>query len=41
LDSSVGSTRRLEDCLRDEPQWRGLLQIEEIEPPRPCVVSLN
>ena len=23
--------RALEDCLRDEPQWRGLLRVEEIE----------
>jgi hypothetical protein len=23
--------RALEDCLRDEPGWRGLLRIEEIE----------
>ncbi len=22
--------RALEDCLRDEPQWRGLLWVEEI-----------
>lgn len=21
----------LEDCLRDEPDWRGLLRVEEIE----------
>jgi hypothetical protein len=21
----------LEDCLRDEPDWRGLLHVEEIE----------
>jgi len=21
----------LEDCLRDEPEWRGLLRVEEIE----------
>lgn len=21
----------LEDCLRDEPKWRGLLRIQEIE----------
>ncbi len=31
----------LEDCLRDEPDWRGLLSVEEIEPPNPPVVSLN
>ncbi len=24
--------RALEDCLRDEPQWAGLLRVEEIEP---------
>jgi hypothetical protein len=23
--------RALEDCLRDEPDWRGLLRIEEVE----------
>ena len=23
--------RALEDCLRDEPQWRGLLRVEELE----------
>jgi len=23
--------RALEDCLRDEPQWRGLLCVEQIE----------
>ena len=22
--------RALEDCLRDEPQWRGLLGVEEV-----------
>jgi hypothetical protein len=33
--------RALEDCLRDESEWRGLLRIEEIEPPRPPFVSLN
>jgi hypothetical protein len=21
----------LEDCLRDEPDWRGLLRVEEVE----------
>jgi hypothetical protein len=21
----------LEDCLRDEPQWRGLLEVKEVE----------
>jgi hypothetical protein len=33
--------RALEDCLRDEPEWRGQLRVEEIEPPHPPVVSLN
>ena len=23
--------RALEDCLRDEPDWHGLLRVEEIE----------
>jgi hypothetical protein len=23
--------RALEDCLRDEPEWRGLLRVEEVE----------
>jgi len=23
--------RALEECLRDEPDWRGLLRVEEIE----------
>jgi hypothetical protein len=23
--------RALEDCLRDEPDWRGLLRVEEFE----------
>jgi hypothetical protein len=23
--------RALEDCLRDEPEWRSLLRVEEIE----------
>ena len=23
--------RALQDCLRDEPDWRGLLRVEEIE----------
>jgi hypothetical protein len=23
--------RALEDCLRDEPDWQGLLSVEEIE----------
>ena len=25
--------RALEDCLRDEPEWRGLLRVQEIEAP--------
>ncbi len=33
--------RALEDCLRDEPEWRGLLSVEEVEPPHPLSVSLN
>ncbi len=33
--------RALEDCLRDEPQWQGLLHVEAVEPPDPRVVSLN
>ena len=24
--------RALEDCLKDEPDWRGTLRVEEIEP---------
>jgi hypothetical protein len=23
--------RALEDCLRDEPEWRGLLRVEEVD----------
>jgi hypothetical protein len=23
--------RALEDCLRDEPQWRGRLEVKEVE----------
>jgi hypothetical protein len=23
--------RALEDCLRDEPEWRGVLEVKEIE----------
>jgi hypothetical protein len=26
-----GAQRALEYCLRDEPQWHGLLRVEEIE----------
>jgi hypothetical protein len=33
--------RALEDCLRDEPDWRGLLRVEEIELSDFQTVSLN
>jgi hypothetical protein len=33
--------RALEDCLKDEPEWRGLLHVEELEPADPRNVSLN
>ena len=33
--------RALEDCLRDEPEWSGLLRIEPIDAPQPQAVSLN
>ena len=33
--------RALEDCLGDEHDWRGLLRVEEIEPPNPPVLSVN
>jgi hypothetical protein len=23
--------RALEDCIQDEPEWRGLLRVEEVE----------
>jgi hypothetical protein len=23
--------RALQDCLKDEPEWRGLLRVEEVE----------
>jgi hypothetical protein len=26
-----GAGRALEDCLRDEPQWRGRLEVKEVE----------
>jgi hypothetical protein len=29
--SEEDARRALEDCLRDEPGWRGLLRVEEIE----------
>lgn len=31
----------LEDCLRDEPQWPGLLQIHEVDIPEEAPPSLN
>jgi hypothetical protein len=33
--------RALEDCLRDEPEWRGLLRDETVDSPQPPTVSLN
>jgi hypothetical protein len=27
----LDARRALEDCLRDEPEWRGLLRVEPIE----------
>lgn len=33
--------RALEECLRDEPQWRGLLWVEEVDPPDRPTMSLN
>jgi hypothetical protein len=33
--------RALEGCLRDEPEWRGLLPVEEIDPSDSQTVSLN
>jgi hypothetical protein len=29
--SSEDAQRALEDCLADEPEWRGLLRVQEIE----------
>jgi hypothetical protein len=33
IDLSASKTRKraLEDCVKDEPTWRGLLRVEEIE----------
>ena len=31
--SNEDAQRALEDCLRDEPEWRGLLRVQEIEAP--------
>lgn len=33
--------RALEDCLRDEPQWRGRLWVEEVELDEAAAASLN
>jgi hypothetical protein len=33
--------RALEDCLRDEPHWSGLLRIESKDSPEPPTVSPN
>jgi hypothetical protein len=33
--------RALEDCLRDEPQWHGLLSVEQIELREENPPSLN
>jgi hypothetical protein len=33
--------RALKDCLRDEPDWKGLLRVEELEPADPRNVSPN
>lgn len=29
--SEEDAQRALEDCLRDEPEWRGVLEVKEIE----------
>jgi hypothetical protein len=29
--SDEDAKRALEDCLRDEPKWRGLLEVKEVE----------
>jgi hypothetical protein len=29
--SEQDAQRALEDCLRDEPQWRGMLSVAEVE----------
>ena len=31
--SSEDAQRALEDCLADEPEWRGVLRVQEIELP--------
>jgi hypothetical protein len=31
IELFITAKRALEDCLRDEPQWLGLLRVEEIE----------
>jgi hypothetical protein len=33
--------RALEDCLRHEPQWRGLLGVDQIDVPDDAPPSLN
>ena len=33
--------RALEDCLRDEPHWRGLLRVEKVELSDAASPSLN
>ena len=33
--------RALEDCLRDEPDWRGLLRVEAVELAEASPLSLN
>jgi hypothetical protein len=33
--------RALEDCLQDEPQWRGSLRIEELDLSDNPTMSLN
>jgi hypothetical protein len=39
--AEADAQRALEDCLRDEPQWRGQLHVEEIELSDAPSVSLN
>jgi hypothetical protein len=39
--AEADAQRALEDCLRDEPQWRGPLHVEEIELSDAPSVSLN
>jgi hypothetical protein len=31
----------LEECLRDEPQWRGVLSVEDVELDEAAPTSLN